>query len=144
MSVLTCRIGLYLCSRLIDQFFKGSIRLWWSEWLGQWIFRLFFNFIKLGFDLRLSFLNIFITNRDCKSSLINWNSISVYISIGLSLIHSWNFDGRIPFLIQKEKSSTSFVRTASIESLHLSLFYSRFLNVYFLSENGIWLRITHC
>ena len=54
----------------------------------------------------------------------------------------WNFYRRIPFLSRKEMSSTPFVRTASIESLHLSFFSLPEFSLF--SESGIWLRIAHC
>ena len=102
------------------------------------------------FDSHLSFVIEIFTNRDWESSLINWNNISVHIRI---YIHAypwsfpfWNFDGRISFTNAKGDvvNSIWFVRTASIESLHLSFFYSRFLNFSLFLENRIWLRIAHC
>lgn len=39
------------------------------------------------------------------------------------ILHSfWSFDGRILIITNNARSSTPFVRTASIESLHLSFF----------------------
>ena len=76
MSVLTCRTGLSLYSRPINQFFKRSIKLW-NEWFDHWIFDSSFNFDWNGFTITLNFFfHIYIFDR-FGSWLIVWY-VSMY------------------------------------------------------------------
>ncbi len=116
MPVLTCRTGLYLYSRPINQFFKRSIRLW-SEWFDQWIFDSFFN---VESSHTTSFYFVY-KKYGFGSSLIIWYSI-IYVCIypypSLHSFSFWSFDVKIPL----PTHLTPFVRIASVESLHLSFF----------------------
>lgn len=116
MPVLTCRTGLYLYSRPINQFFKRSIRLW-SEWFDQWIFDSFFNVESIHTTPTLPFF--FIKKNRLGSSLIISFDRVLNTYVYTFILHPfWSFDGKIP----RPRQSTPFVRTASIESLHLSFF----------------------
>lgn len=106
MSILTCRMGLYLYSRPINPFFKRSIRLRWSKRFDQWIF----HFFLLGIDsqqfFHFSYKHIKKKKKIFGSSLIIWfgDSISVRIRIYRFILHpSWSFDGRIPLLTHRSQ-----------------------------------------
>ena len=141
-------MGLYLYSRPIHQFFKRSIRLWWSEWFDQWIFHFLFNLELIWFRSFILFVIERFTNRDLESLWINWKSISLHIRIYIrfSLILSFRkFGWKNSF----SNAKGNVVNSICSNSFHwvsapILFFYSRFLNFSLFSENGIWLRIAHC
>lgn len=136
-------MGLYLYSRPIKEFFKRSIRLW-SQLLDHWRFDSSFNLELIHNNS--SILHIHIKNKIQTQVIINrlisYFSTYTYVYILHPLFSGVSIEG---FLYTNATQSTPFVRTASIESLHLSFpfFFSRFLNPCLFSENRIWLRIAH-
>lgn len=122
MSVLTCRMGLYLYSRPISQFFKRSIRLW-NDWFDQWIF-------DFSFNLKLIHNNssVFHIKKIFWSSLIFWY-FSTYTYVYRFILHPfWSFNRRIPLRTQRSQLH-------SLEQLPLSLCtYPSFIFLISLSE----------
>lgn len=124
-------MGLYLYSRPINQFFKRSIILR-SKRFDHWIFD-------------SSLWNQFRTISEFfwkKKEFRSWWIFAISVRIrGNSFSYFMEYKDSYTNAINKGKGNPIwFVRTTSIESLHLSLF--RFLNSCF-PKNRIWLRIAH-
>lgn len=132
-------MGLYLYSRPINQFFKsqkkGSIRPWrWSEWFEPGIFDSFFNLESIhnnSFLFHKKKYVFFFIKRNTYLvvifELVFRCVYIVYIPLSFILYRVSIFDRSIHFtffFLYQKGQSTPFVRTASIESLHLSPFFA--------------------
>ena len=114
-------MGLYLYSRPINQLFKRSIRLW-SEWFYQWIFDSFFN-------LQSIHNNSFIFHIKDSSRPESFDIVFQYVYVCIYVYPSSFLEFRWKDSFTNATQPTPFVRTASIESLHLS-FFSELLFVF--------------
>lgn len=132
-------MGLYLHSHPMDRFFKRYTKLW-SKCFNKRIFDSFFNLESIQKNSSIFF--IFIKENFGSSSiflyfLLYHSIVFLFKYLCRFLLHPfWRLDRRILITYYNARRSIPFVRTSSIESLHLSLFS-------FLFESRSWLRIAH-